>query len=296
MLSGFVTIVGRTNAGKSTLINQLIHTKISIATPKPQTTRNAIQGIYNDDNSQIVFIDTPGILIPHQKLDEYMNKEAYGSLSGIDAVILLVDASMGFNKEKDEPVALFLKKCECPMFVVFNKIDLTNVLLMENLKKTYKEYFPDAKFIEISARNNVNCDLLISEVKKVLPDGFAYYPDDYKSNHPLSFLVSEIIREKTLLYLDEEVPHCIAVKVEKMSKVNDCLEILATIICEKSSQKGIIIGAQGRMIKKIGMSARKELEKMLDRKINLKTFVRVEENWRNSSSYLKEFGYKQDEE
>lgn len=296
MLSGFVTIVGRTNAGKSTLINQLIHTKISIATPKPQTTRNAIQGIYNDDNSQIVFIDTPGILIPHQKLDEYMNKEAYGSLSGIDAVILLVDASMGFNKEKDEPVALFLKKCECPMFVVFNKIDLTNVLLMENLKKSYKEYFPDAKFIEISARNNVNCDLLISEVKKVLPDGFAYYPDDYKSNHPLSFLVSEIIREKTLLYLDEEVPHCIAVKVEKMSKVNDCLEILATIICEKSSQKGIIIGAQGRMIKKIGMSARKELEKMLDRKINLKTFVRVEENWRNSSSYLKEFGYKQDEE
>ena len=296
MLSGFVTIVGRTNAGKSTLINQLIHTKISIATPKPQTTRNAIQGIYNDDNSQIVFIDTPGILIPHQKLDEYMNKEAYGSLSGIDAVILLVDASMGFNKEKDEPVALSLKKCECPMFVVFNKIDLTNVLLMENLKKSYKEYFPDAKFIEISARNNVNCDLLISEVKKVLPDGFAYYPDDYKSNHPLSFLVSEIIREKTLLYLDEEVPHCIAVKVEKMSKVNDCLEILATIICEKSSQKGIIIGAQGRMIKKIGMSARKELEKMLDRKINLKTFVRVEENWRNSSSYLKEFGYKQDEE
>lgn len=296
MLSGFVTIVGRTNAGKSTLINQIIHTKISIATPKPQTTRNAIQGIYNDDNSQIVFIDTPGILIPHQKLDEYMNKEAYGSLSGIDAVILLVDASMGFNKEKDEPVALSLKKCECPMFVVFNKIDLTNVLLMENLKKSYKEYFPDAKFIEISARNNVNCDLLISEVKKVLPDGFAYYPDDYKSNHPLSFLVSEIIREKTLLYLDEEVPHCIAVKVEKMSKVNDCLEILATIICEKSSQKGIIIGAQGRMIKKIGMSARKELEKMLDRKINLKTFVRVEENWRNSSSYLKEFGYKQDEE
>lgn len=296
MLSGFVTIVGRTNAGKSTLINQLIHTKISIATPKPQTTRNAIQGIYNDDNSQIVFIDTPGILIPHQKLDEYMNKEAYGSLSGIDAVILLVDASMGFNKEKDEPVALSLKKCECPMFVVFNKIDLTNVLLMENLKKSYKEYFPDAKFIEISARNNVNCDLLISEVKKVLPDGFAYYPDDYKSNHPLSFLVSEIIREKTLLYLDEEVPHCIAVKVEKMSKVNDCLEILATIICEKNSQKGIIIGAQGRMIKKIGMSARKELEKMLDRKINLKTFVRVEENWRNSSSYLKEFGYKQDEE
>lgn len=296
MKSGFVTIVGRTNAGKSTLINQLVHSKISIATPKPQTTRNAIQGIYNDSDSQIVFIDTPGILIPHQKLDEYMNSEAYSSLSGIDALILLVDSSMSFSKEKDEPVCLSLKKCECPMFVVFNKIDLTNVLLMENLKKAYKEYFPEAHFIEISARNNVNCDLLISEIKKVLPDGFKYYPDDYKSNHPLSFLVGEIIREKTLLYLEEEVPHCIAVKIEKMAKVNDCLEINATIICEKSSQKGIIIGAQGKMIKRIGMSARKELEKMLDRKVNLKTFVRVEENWRNSSSYLKEFGYKQDEE
>ena len=294
MKSGFVSIIGKTNAGKSTLINTIVDSKISIITPKPQTTRNAIQGVYNDEDSQIVFIDTPGILSPHQKLDEYMNKQAYGSLSGIDAVILLVDAGNPYNEEKDRDLLESLKNIACPFFVVFNKIDLTNIYLIEDLKKKYLEFFPKAKIIEISAIRNANIDGLIKEIKEVLPDGFAFYPDDMKSDHPMSFLISEIVREKMLLYLEEEVPHSAAVKVEKMEKINDTLHIYTTIVCEKDSQKGIIIGSQGRMIKKIGSAARKDIEKIMNRKINLKTFVRVENKWRNSTNYLKEFGYTED--
>lgn len=291
MKSGFVTILGKTNAGKSTLINQIVKSKVSIVTHKQQTTRNAIQGIYNDEDSQIVFIDTPGILNPHQKLDKFMNKQAYGSLDGIDAVILLVDGGNPFNEEKDLPLLNTLTNLECPFFVVFNKIDLTNVFLINNLKKKYQEVFPNAEIIEISAIKNVNIDLLIRKIKDVLPDGYQFYPEDVKSDHPISFLISEIIREKMLLCLDQEVPHCTAVKIEKMEKINDTLQIDATIVCEKPSQKGIIIGSQGKMLKRIGTKARLDIEKILSRKVNLKTFVRVEEKWRDSTSYLKEFGY-----
>jgi GTP-binding protein Era len=291
MKSGFISIIGKTNAGKSTLINLIVKEKISIATSKPQSTRNAIQGIYNDDESQIVFIDTPGILIPHQKLDKFMLKEAYSSLEGIDGLIFLVDGSVPFSQEKDQPIIASLKKVECPLFIVFNKIDLTNIFLINSLKKIYQEAFPQAKLIEISCYKNVNIDLLLKEIKNVLNEGYAFYPENMKSDHPLSFLIGEIIREKVLIYLQEEVPHCIAIKIEKMENINDILTIYATIICEKESQKGIIIGKGGKMLKKIGMSARKDIEKMMNRQINLKTFVRVEEKWRDSSSYLKEFGY-----
>ena len=291
MKSGFVTILGKTNAGKSTLINQIVKSKVSIVTHKQQTTRNAIQGIYNDEDSQIVFIDTPGILNPHQKLDKFMNKQAYGSLDGIDAVILLVDGGNPFNEEKDLPLLKTLTNLECPFFVVFNKIDLTNIFLINNLKKKYQEIFPNTEIIEISAIKNVNIDLLIKKIKEILPDGYQFYPEDVKSDHPISFLISEIIREKMLLCLDQEVPHCTAVKIEKMQKINDTLQIDATIVCEKASQKGIIIGSQGKMLKRIGSKARVDIEKILNRKINLKTFVRVEEKWRDSTSYLKEFGY-----
>ena len=188
MKSGFVTILGKTNAGKSTLINQIVKSKVSIVTHKQQTTRNAIQGIYNDEDSQIVFIDTPGILNPHQKLDKFMNKQAYGSLDGIDAVILLVDGGNPFNDEKDLPLLKTLTNLECPFFVVFNKIDLTNVFLINNLKKKYQEVFPNAEIIEISAIKNVNIDLLIRKIKDVLPDGYQFYPEDVKSDHPISFL------------------------------------------------------------------------------------------------------------
>lgn len=292
MKSGFISIIGKTNAGKSTLINLITKNKISICTPKPQTTRNSIQGIYNDEDSQIVFIDTPGFLSPHQKLDEYMNKQAFSSLNGIDGVILLVDAGVPFNKEKDSVIQNNLKTLDVPLFVVFNKIDLTNIYLVNNLKKEYLEMFPNAQIIEISAQKNVNVDLLLSKIKDILPEGFKFYPDDIKSDHPVSFLIGEIIREKILLFTHDEVPHSCAVKVEKMVKNNSSIFINATIICERNSQKVIIIGKQGSMLKRIGIAARKDIEKLLNKKVNLETFVRVEERWRNSDNYLKEFGYK----
>lgn len=292
MKSGFISIIGKTNAGKSTLINLITKNKISICTPKPQTTRNSIQGIYNDEDSQIVFIDTPGFLSPHQKLDEYMNKQAFSSLNGIDGVILLVDAGIPFNKEKDSVIQNNLKTLDVPLFVVFNKIDLTNIYLVNNLKKEYLEMFPNAQIIEISAQKNVNVDLLLSKIKDILPEGFKFYPDDIKSDHPVSFLIGEIIREKILLFTRDEVPHSCAVKVEKIVKNNNSISINATIICERNSQKVIIIGKQGLMLKRIGIAARKDIEKLLNKKVNLETFVRVEERWRNSDNYLKEFGYK----
>ena len=295
MKTGFISIIGKTNAGKSTLINALTKSKISICTPKPQTTRNSIQGIYNDDDSQIVFIDTPGFLSPHQKLDEYMNKQAFSSLNGIDGVILLVDASVPFNSDKDSLIQANLKTLEVPLFVVFNKIDLTNIYLINNLKKEYQNLFPNAEIIEISAEKKVNLDVLLSKVKSVLPEGYKYYPDDIKSDHPISFLIGEIIREKILLFTREEVPHSCAVKVEKIEKINNSYNILATIVCERNSQKIIIVGQNGSMIKRIGTSARKDIEKLIDKKVNLETFVRVEDRWRNNDNYLKEFGYKDED-
>lgn len=295
MKTGFISIIGKTNAGKSTLINALTKSKISICTPKPQTTRNSIQGIYNDDDSQIVFIDTPGFLSPHQKLDEYMNKQAFSSLNGIDGVILLVDASVPFNSDKDSLIKANLKTLEVPLFVVFNKIDLTNIYLINNLKKEYQNLFPNAEIIEISAEKKVNLDLLLSKVKSVLPEGYKYYPDDIKSDHPISFLIGEIIREKILLFTREEVPHSCAVKIEKIEKNNNSYNILATIVCERNSQKIIIVGKNGSMIKRIGISARKDIEKLIDKKVNLETFVRVEDRWRNNDNYLKEFGYKDED-
>lgn len=292
---GFVSIVGKTNAGKSTLLNLIMKQKISIATSKPQTTRNSIQGIYSDNDSQIIFIDTPGIVKAHQKLDCFMNKQISFSMIDIDALIILVDASIPFNEENDVILKDRFTK-DVPTFVVFNKIDLTNIFLIQNLKKQYNNLFPKASIIEISCKDNFNVDYLIGEIKKVLNDGENFYPDDMKSNHSLSFIVSEIIREKILLFTNQEVPHCSAVKIDSMKKINDTLHIDATILVEKISQKKIIVGRDGQMIKKIGSSSRKEIEKMLGRKVNLSTFVRVEEKWRDSSLYLKEFGYSESDE
>lgn len=292
---GFVSIVGKTNAGKSTLLNLILKQKVSIATSKPQTTRNSIQGIYSDEDSQIIFIDTPGIVKSHQKLDSFMNKQINYSLIDADALIILVDAGVPFDEEKDAILKDRFSK-DIPTFIVFNKIDLTNIYLIENLKKEYHKLFKDAKMIEISCKDKFNIDGLIQEIKNVLPNGESFYPENMKSNQPLSFLVSEIIREKILLFTNQEVPHCAAVKVDSMKKINDTLHINATILVEKDSQKKIIVGKNGSMIKKIGMASRKDIEKILDRKINLLTFVRVEERWRNSKLYLKEFGYGRNDE
>lgn len=288
---GFVSIVGKTNAGKSTLLNLIMGEKISITTPKPQTTRNSIQGIYNDEDSQIVFVDTPGVVKNHQKLDSYMNRQISFSMIDADAILIVVDSSVPYNEEKDSKLKGWFEK-DIPTFVVFNKIDLTNIYLINDLKNKYRELFPNATLMEISCKDKFNIDGLIHEVKKVLPDGESYYPGDIKSNHPISFVIQEIIREKILTFTNEEVPHCTAVKVESMKKKNDIYYINATILVEKKSQKMIIVGKNGQMIKKIGIAARKDIEKLLSLKVNLSTFVRVEEKWRNSDLYLKEFGYK----
>ena len=287
---GFVSIVGKTNAGKSTLLNLILGKKVSIATSKPQTTRNAIQGIYNDEDSQIIFIDTPGLVKAHQQLDRYMNKQISSSLIDVDALIILVDASIPFNKEKDQIIKDRFER-DCPTFIVFNKIDLTNIFLIENLKKEYHELLPKAEILEISCKDKFNIDVLLQKIKSVLPEGEKYYPEEMTSDHPMSFLMGGIIREKILLFTEEEVPHSAAVKIDSIKKINDTLHIDATILVEKQSQKKIIIGKGGWLIKKIGIAARKDIEELLGRKINLTTFVRVEENWRDSANYLNEFGY-----
>lgn len=291
MKTGFVTIIGRTNAGKSTLLNRILKKKVSIATSKPQTTRNAIQGVYNDDDSQIIFVDTPGLVSPHHELDTFMKKEALTSLSGVDAVIYLLDSYLGFDEEVEKEMKARFSTLDVPLFIVLNKIDLATAPKMEKMKREFKEYFNPTKIIEITAREGFGIDDVISSVKEVLPDGEKYYPEGMLSNHPMSFLYSEIIREQLLLNLRHEVPHSCAVKIDKVERKTDTTHILATIIVDRVSQKGIVIGKNGEMIRKIGQLARIELESILKRKVNLKLFVSVESDWRNSRRVLKELGY-----
>lgn len=293
MKSGFVTIIGKTNAGKSTLVNQIIKKKITIVTEKPQTTRNAIQGIYNDDDSQIIFIDTPGILNPHHQLDAFMNKEAFTSLNDVDAVIYLVDSSQKFDEATALEMKSRLKTLKVPLFLVLNKIDLSTAPHMEEIKKCFSDCFKDAKIIEISAIDGFNVDYLINCIKENLTDGMAYYNKNTLSNHPLNFLFAELIREQLLLLLDKEVPHSCAVKVDSVEKKNNSMNVFARIIVERDSQKAIIIGKQGKMIKRIGRNARLEIEKIVKAKVYLELFVAVENDWRNSMRVLKEYGYEQ---
>ena len=220
-----------------------------------------------------------------------MNNSAFSSLRDVEAMLIMVDASVEFG-EGDKFLLDKIKDVKIPSFIVLNKIDQSNLLLVDNLKKQYKEVFPNSKVIEISALNDVNVDLLLENIIAVLPEGPQYFPQDVITDHPETFIVSEIIREKILGLLHEEVPHSIAVIVEKMKQTKNVCEIYATIICEREGQKGIIIGKGGKMIKRIGMQARYDIENLLGIHCDLKTFVRVEPDWRNSPKYLKEFGYK----
>lgn len=291
MKSGFVAIIGRPNVGKSTLLNTIIKKKVSIVSPKAQTTRNSIQGIYNGNDAQIIFIDTPGIHKPNSELSSFMNKSAFSSLRDVEAMLVMVDSSVEFG-EGDKFLIEKVKDVNVPTFIVLNKIDQTNLLLVESLKKEYSANFPNAKIIEISALNDVNVDTLLNDIINVLPEGPQYFPSGVLTDHPETFIISEIIREKILGLLHEEVPHSIAVIIEQMKQTKKDCEIYATIICEREGQKGIIIGKGGKMIKRIGMQSRYDIENLLGIHCDLKTFVRVEPDWRNSPKYLKEFGYK----
>ncbi len=287
MKSGFVTILGKPNVGKSTLLNAIIGKKISIITNKSQTTRDAIQGIYNDDDSQIIFVDTPGIHKPNSELDRKMDKQTYSNIRNNDLSLLVVDASRRPNEEDE-----FIFNCvriETPLLVVFNKIDLTNIELIGKLKEIYKEKFPNAKFIEIVATESFNLDTLIKEIKELLPEGPQYYDTKTITNRDFKFMVQEIIREKMLLLLKEEVPHSCAVLCDDINFYKE-KNIYAKIVVEKDGQKGIVIGKQGKMIKKIGTLARKDIEELVGHNVNLELFVQVVKDWRNSASFLTKIG------
>ena len=290
MKSGFVSIVGRPNAGKSTIINALLERKLSIVTEKAQTTRNSIKGIYDDGEYQIIFIDTPGIHKANHSLGEFMNKEALDSAKDVDANILVVDASRRFD-EGDRFINESLSK-EIPLFIVINKIDLMRLPEVQQIKEKYQEMYPHAKILEASAIENFGIDELLLEVKSVIKEGPRYFDENQVTDKDSSFMISEVIREKLLKILKDEVPHDLAVRVDEIKSKKEAVYIRATIIVDKESHKGIVIGKGGKRIKAIGMKARKDLEEYYNKRIFLELFVSVKEDWLNNPRILKELGYK----
>lgn len=292
--SGFVAIIGRPNVGKSTFLNYVLGRKVSIISPKPQTTRNKLQGIYTTDNEQIIFIDTPGIHKPQNKLGNFMNKEAMSSLSDVDMILMIIDGTMDFGTG-DQYVLDILRKVDTPVVLVVNKIDLAKdqARLEENVRK-FKDYMNFDNVIHISALLGSRVDILLNYIVSKLEEGPMYYPKDQISDHPENFIISEIIREKVLLLTKEEVPHSVACQVEQL-KIDEenpnLVNINAVIVVERQSQKKIIIGKAGKMIKDIGTKARKDIVMFLGMKVYLELWVRVEEKWRDRPGELKKLGY-----
>ncbi|MBQ6492697.1 MAG: GTPase Era [Erysipelotrichaceae bacterium] len=291
MKSGFIAIIGRPNAGKSTLINALLGEKIAITTSKAQTTRNAILGILNDDDCQIVFIDTPGIHEAKTALGSYMNKEAMSQAAGVDIIYYIVDGHKGLQKE-DKEIIDRLFTYEAPVFLLLNKIDeLSYDQLIKRLSYANENY-KFSEIIPISALNKENLDELLETSKKYLHDSVQYYPDDVKTNMNREFRIAEIIREKIILNMREEVPHLVACRVEEIKEKTSKVFIEATIICNKDTHKGIIIGKNGSMLKKINDQASSDIAALFPgKKIILSLYVRVEEDWLNSEKQLFNLGY-----
>ena len=290
MKTGFVAIVGRSNVGKSTILNALLERKVSIVCDKPQTTRNTIKGIYDDDEYQIVFDDTPGIHKAYHELGNRMNKEAFASTKGVEAVILVADASKRFDAG-DEYISETINKKDTKLFIVINKIELVRLPEAMAIKEKYHEIYPDAEIIEMSAIQNFNIDTLLNKIKEVIPEGPLYFPKDSITDKDSSFYVSEIIREKALSILKEEVPHNLAVRVDEIKSKKDATYIRATIIVDRDSHKGIVIGKGGKRLKAIGMKARQDIEEYYQKSIFLELFVSVKEDWLNNPRLLKELGY-----
>ena len=291
MKSGFVAILGRPNVGKSTLLNAILNKKVSIVTDKAQTTRDDIKGIYNSEDAQIVFIDTPGIHKPHQKLGQEMNNMAFGAAHNVDASVLVVDSSKQFG-EGDQFLIDHLDINNAPLIIVLNKIDLIKITDAKKLREIYEGKFPNATILECVAKEKFNVDTLISRLIEILPEGPRYYDVTEVSDKDEIFQIKEIIREKILKTLRDEVPHSIAIYMENIEWEENPIEIKASIIVEKDSQKGIVIGAGGRRIRDIGTKARRDIEKLLNKHIFLELFVKVSEDWRNQEDALSKFGYK----
>lgn len=290
--SGFVTLIGRPNVGKSTLMNQLIGQKIAITSHKPQTTRNRIQTVYTCEEGQIVFVDTPGIHKAKNKLGEYMVHVAERTLREVDVILWLVEPS-DFIGAGERHIADQLKRVTTPVILVINKIDTVKKEELLPFIDTYRKIYDFHEIVPVSALTGDNTEVLIQQIFKYLPYGPSFYDEDTVTDQPMRQIVAELIREKALRCLDEEIPHGIAVSIESMKtraggKVTD---IEATIICEKDSHKGIIIGKKGAMLKKIGSAARYEIEEQLDGKVNLQLWVKVKKDWRDSDFLIKNFGY-----
>lgn len=290
--SGFVALVGRTNVGKSTLLNAILNQKLVITTNKPQTTRNTIRGIYNSEDSQIVFLDTPGIHKPKNKLGDYMMKSATDTLKEVDLILFIVDDAAKIGKG-DQFILEMLKDVKVPVFVVINKIDTMDQQTVQQAVEQYGEYGFIQKVIPISAREGAFVQELIGAIKEEMPEGVAYFPEDMISDHAEKFFVAELIREKLLMYLEDEVPHGVAVVIDSFKERKDkpLIDISATIICERESHKGIIIGDKGRKLKGVGMSSRTDIESFLGAQVNLQLWVKVKSNWRDNSSLMGNYGY-----
>ena len=290
MKSGFIALIGKPNAGKSTLINALLNKKIAIATYKAQTTRNSIQGILNRDDLQIVFVDTPGIHEAKNYLGSYMNKEAYAQADGADVIFYLVDATKGLNNE-DKEVLNKLFKFDIPVFCVFNKVDEVNKEKLMERCNYANSHYDFKEIVPISALNHENIEELINTAVDYLNEGPLYYPQDQEEVSSLEFKISEIIREKIILFTSQEIPHFTAVKIDEFKNLENKAIISASIIVNKDSHKGIIIGKNGSMLKKINMSSSKDIKELLGKKVYLSLFVKVEEDWLNKSKKLFDLGY-----
>ncbi len=288
--SGFAAIIGMPNVGKSTLLNAIAGQKIAIISDKPQTTRNKILAIYSAENEQIIFTDTPGIHKPHNKLGEYMVNVANESMSDTDVLIFVVDASRRIQ-DMEREIAKNISKTELPCILVLNKVDLMRKEALLPIIADYSSMNDFDAIIPISAKNNDGVDILIHDIEEYLEEGPEFYDSDMITDQPEKQIAAEIIREKMLWLLDKEVPHGIAIEISKMQEKPGITNIYATIYCEKATHKGIIIGKNGDMLKKIGTMARGDIEKMLDKKVYLELWVKVKSDWRNSDFLIKNFGY-----
>lgn len=286
MKSGFITIIGKPNVGKSSLLNYIIGEKIAIMSPKPETTRNNIQGIYTTNDMQAIFIDTPGVHKSHHKLDEKMMDESFKALKGVDICLFMVDGSEAIGKYEFEIIDK-IKNYKIPVFLIVNKIDLLSKLEMIKKLTEYNKLMNFTEIFPISVKESNNIDNLLEKIKSYLPEGPMYYPADQITDVSERFVVSELIREKVLFYTQEEVPHSVAVTDILYKEDNT---IMATIIVERESQKKIIIGENGQMIKKIGTYARKDINKLLGKNIHLELWVKVKENWRNRPGDVNSYG------
>lgn len=293
--SGFVAIVGRPNVGKSTLLNRIVGQKIAIMSDKAQTTRNKIQGVYTTSDAQIIFIDTPGIHKPKHRLGDFMVETAYSALKEVDAVLFMISADEKRGRG-DDFIMERLKTNDTPVFLVINKIDKVHPDDLLGIIEDYTSQMDFAEVVPISATEGNNFETLMNTLIKQMPAGPQYFPDDQITDHPEYFIVSELVREKVLLLTRDEVPHSVAVVVDSMKRnENDKVHIQATIIVERNSQKGIIIGKGGKMLKDIGTKARRDIEQLLGDKVFLELWVKVQKDWRDKQTYLQDYGYRPDD-